>query len=381
MGRVQDIKGKIVDYQVTDSANNLNIGTDEELGKLTAVIRESETEPNSLYVGDVHIASGYGFDNLETLAAVENLLKDKRLRDILDGNTNVEPQESTTPDVTPTIPENLTVNVGGTHVHNDYVSVSNGEFKIDTWLTVSDIKMGIIVNSITPVEIKNGETYVASMLDDIKIKSISFKYDLKKQAGGMYDVHYRFEFGNNYSISMANSQSISLNASGQTKQVSITNINEPIVQDTTAWNTETNITLIVGDEENTSIINLGKIIFKYPVFATTTQSLGSISGYNDKRVSLYTVGEGAKVEIPAASEDSFNYIWIPSVIATSIYDRIQFIFSESNIGCYFNPANGTSSIIIKNEFTGMGTSQQILYNMYRSPKQYKAGKKMIWLVK
>ena len=41
MGRVQDIKGKIVDYQVTDSANNLNIGTDEELGKLTAVIRES----------------------------------------------------------------------------------------------------------------------------------------------------------------------------------------------------------------------------------------------------------------------------------------------------------------------------------------------------
>lgn len=381
MGRVQDIKGKIVDYQVTDSANNLNIGTDEELGKLTAVIRESETEPNSLYVGDVHIASGYGFDNLETLAAVENLLKDKRLRDILDGNTDTEPQESTTPDVTPTIPENFTVNVGGTHVHNDYISVSSGEFKIDTWLTVSDIKMGITVNTLTAVEIKDGGTYVASMLDDIKIKSISFNYDLKKQEGGMYDVHYRFEFGNNYLLSITNTPTISLNASGQKKSIAITNINESIVQDITEWNTEKNVTLIIGDEGNTSIINLGKIIFKYPVFGTTGISLNDIHNYDDSRVALYTIGEGAKVELPPSTNDTFNYIWIPSVIATSSYDKIQFIFNESNIGCYFNPANGTSSIIVNRIFTPTGTSQQILYNMCRSPKQYKAGKKMIWLVK
>lgn len=383
MGRVQDIKGKIVDYQVTDSANNLNIGTDEELGKMTAVIRESDTEPNSLYVGDVHIASGYGFDNLETLTAVENLLKNTKLRDILDGKTESETTPSQ-PDSTPIVnpSENAAVNVNGTYMHNDSIAIVSGEFLIDTWLTLSDLKLIITVNGIKNIEILNGETYVASMLDNIKIKSLSFKYNIKKKTDNeKYELHYRIEFDDDYSLSMSNTETIELNSTGQTKQSPTITIGDAVIQDISDWNTEKTITLVIGDETNVSHVTFGKIIFKYPVFASITTSLGSISNYDDSRVALYTIGEGAKLEIPSPTNDSYNYIWVPSAIATNKYDRIQFIFNESNIGCYFNPANGTSSININSEFVGTGTSQQILYNMYRSPKQYKAGKKMIWVVK
>lgn len=59
MSKVSEITGKIVDYKVKESPLNL-ISSDKENGVITAVVTESEEEPNSLYIGNEHIASGYG---------------------------------------------------------------------------------------------------------------------------------------------------------------------------------------------------------------------------------------------------------------------------------------------------------------------------------
>ena len=366
MSTINEIKDKKVNYQVIKSVNDLNIKTDEDHGKLSAIV--SDDNKNAIYVGDTHIASGYGLKSSSTVAEVEKLLSNENIRKLLNTNTIINP------DVTPDVPDGNQNILPDTVLYiknDDTIYVEEGELKSTSWLNITDIVVGYKVNDSTIKNFKKGDTIEFSMTDNIIIDSIRFSFTIKFDS---INLGYKLIFDDSESVEFQNLNPLVFDGSmldGKTHSITLSNLNLFINKDLNKIVSEVPVKIYFKDDESKyqTLINIGKIIFKYKIFSTYGENNFDISSidFNSENV-LYDIVNGAIVQIGSNDNNYKHYIMVPSIIKEP-----SFILKSSNIGCNFNKYIGNYNL---NDYD---LSLVGNYDIYESIQKYNTI--VIWIVK
>lgn len=364
MSKVSEITGKIVDYKVKESPLNL-ISSDEEKGVITAVVTESEEEPNSLYIGNEHIASGYGFDNLADKAAVEELLSNKKIQDLLKGdNTHeiVNPEPSEDPEY---------INSAIT-VHDSVISMINGELHADSWVRISDV----VIKLSNGDYLYGGQNYQYYITDqDIYIEKIQFNYTISKESSTDNKLFYKLDYSINQfvpSFNFTDTTEFNIIPDGKQHACEI-QINTVLTKNYDSLDNKYPINLVITNENKTKRLfeNICTIEFLFPVFLSSTTSLDDIKLHNDERCNYYKDSKETEISLPLINESTFNYIWVPTILTANGFSIIH---KDSNLKVAWK-LNKTAIRLD----TAVDTDAQISYDRYISPWKYIG--KISWIIK
>jgi hypothetical protein len=156
MSTVSDIKNKKVDYQVIDSSNNINIIEEEDHGKLSIIIPGDDN--NSIYIGDTHIASGYGFENIETKRSVEELLANENIKKLLSSDLAINDEIDDTPT------DEIEIEDSSIYYDNDLIKFESGKLGGETWIRLYNIKLGYRINNESTQWLYDGNSTDISIL-------------------------------------------------------------------------------------------------------------------------------------------------------------------------------------------------------------------------
>ena len=364
MSKVSEITGKIVDYKVKESPLNL-ISSDKENGVITAVVTESEEEPNSLYIGNEHIASGYGFDNLADKAAVEELLSNKKIQDLLKGdNTHeiIDPEPSEDPEY---------INSAIT-VHDSVISMINGELHADSWVRISDVAIRLSNGDY----LYGGQNYQYYITDqDIYIEKIQFNYTISKESSTDNKLFYKLDYSTNQFVSPFNfidTTEFNITPDGKQHSCEI-QINTVLTKNYDSLDNKYPINLVITNENKTKRLfeNICTIEFLFPVFLSSTTSLDDIKLHNDERCNYYKDSKETEISLPLINESTFNYIWVPTILTAKGF---SIIYKDSNLKVSWK-LNKTAIRLD----TAVDTDAQISYDRYISPWKYIG--KISWIIK
>lgn len=361
MSKVSEITGKVVDYKVKDSPLNL-IANKDEMGVITAVVTESESEANALYVGDVHIASGYGFDNSADKSAVEELLSNPKIKELLDGldSNNTDEEEPEEPEESNLIDSEITV-------HDAKISIKNGELKAESWVKISDLAFKLNTGEI----LYGKKPYQFKITDTNKtIINIQFNYSITRLGAEQNKLYYKVDYSENEfipSFNLMNTTEFEINPDGKTHNASLT-VNIPLQRNPDSLDNKYPINFVITNEAKDKFYfeNICTVEYLFPVFLTsTTSNITDIDlGSDDSRCGYYEPGKEIKLSLPTINESTYNYIWVPSILSTKGF---IIVYTDSNIAVEWKMNKTAISY------------NDISYDRYISPWKYIG--KISWIIK
>jgi len=356
----EEIKGKLVDYQVVDSINNANT---ENSGQINVVVTDDDN--NSLYIGNTHIASGYGLKTLETKHAVEKLLKNDNIKKLLEGNLIVNPEQQETP--TEEISE---LQDSSIYFHNDKIMINNGVLLGEHWIDISDISIRIekdLNGIITNETIKSNDIFETSMLSKITIKYIIIEYSALFSAVSPY---YKIFFDDSVDFNMSQLEPFEMVCDGKKHSINIP-VNIEVIKDLNYPTYKVPVKIFLCDRDKTYITNLKicDIKFKYPIFSDYGE-LFDINNYTfDFNTDILYDENGTEITTGETNNIRKHYFIVPYVL-----EDPKFILKSSDIRCNFNNILSSYNLYEKEvEYNG------ILYKVYESPKYYTSN--LTWIIK
>lgn len=368
MSNKTDIQNKLVDFNVVTSPTQIAISEPKDHGKLTVVIPGDDK--NAIYVGDSHIASGYGFDAPSTKYDIIDLLQNPNVQSLIRGEYTVNPDtggnQNQGGDQTVVIPNSSVT------FNNATLSFGNGVLSASTWITVSNVE--IVLSNGDRLYVDNEYEY--SMLSNpLRITRINFYYDIKSEANTTilkYFVDFSLKELSN-GITLSGGTDYTFTSTGVKTYASITT-NITLPRESNQLTYEHPVNLIINDGTRTTFIHICTIKYKYPVFATAEPSLSNIdiNDTSDLRIGYYDEIHGVDLTIPNATDEAYNYIWVPSILSDK---KFAIIYKPSSVGCNFK-LDGRA---IRIEEVLSGVSRNESYDRYKSPWAYFG--EMIWTIK
>lgn len=388
MSKLYEIKGKKVDYKVLSSndeaANSIN--SSEDHGKINVVIDDnSEDVVTALYVGNQHIADGYGFNSIEEInkakqiinhPAIEKLLNNAAESEIIEDEDRIKVEESSVSF------NNITLSI------ND-----EGHLEADSFIDIYNVELTLSNNS----KIYEGDNeYSFSMMDSsLYINAIDFDYNVKTHNVISYKLDFTLEGATN---DMALNDGTILNDltnDGKNHHYKITGLNIEIPKDMGNINNTYPINIIFTDADTTGIINkmyifkrICKVTFDYPIFISNVDVFQNgyteYDGYTNNEITLYNLntsesatlysdmfdkvhGTELSLSNTLELEENYTYIFLPNIIQNP-----TFIYKKSNIACDFIKKTGSGRNII-------GGDDNSHYDVYCSPHKYIGG--LTWIIK
>ncbi|MBQ3415530.1 MAG: hypothetical protein IJH39_09355 [Clostridia bacterium] len=368
-----DVRTKLVDYKVYDSRNAAISQTTEENSGSLNVIMNADNDDYALYVGDRHIASGYGLSSLGALRSLEEFLKDENIQKLLSGETiNIDPGEEE-PGSDPTTPVSVEIEDSSVNVNNSTISFVNGKLTAKSWITLYDVEV-VLSNG---DKLYQGGTYEYSALDNLSISKINFWYDIKNPELNTLKWLINFDLNGITSTDVQGIFSIgtqfTVNADGTKRYIPL-NVNTALNKENSI-EYEYPINLIITDGASSfTFLHICTIKYKYPVFISTSESLSDISlnDTSDTRWGYYDTKHELSLSIPNVTDETYVYVWVPILLTEKGF---RIIYEQSNVACSFEM--NLRNIIISNQVSG--TSSTAAYNRYRSPWRYSGN--MTWIIK
>lgn len=356
----QEIKGKLVDYQVVDSPNNINT---ENLGQINVVVTDDDN--NSLYVGDTHIASGYGLRNEYTKNAVEELIANPNIKKLIEGNLIVNPEQNQNESE-----EGTTLEDSSIYYHNDKLMITNGILLGEHWIDIKDAYVGIEkeLGGVTTSEvIKFNDIYEVSMLAKVTIKYINLKYTALFSTVSPY---YKVFFDDTQDFNRSQLTAFEITCDGKEHGLTIP-VDIEVVKDLNSIISLVPVKIFLTDYDKTYITNLKicDIKFKYPIFCDSGESF-NINNYTFDFTTDNLYDENG-VELTTGETNNIrkHYFIVPYILSNP-----QFILKSSNISCKFiNILSSYNLYDVDVNYNG------ILYKVYESPKYYTSN--LTWIIK
>ena len=358
MSKKFDIEGKKVDFYVYDNhAAVINsVVEEEDHGKLNIVVDEINPSNNAIYVGNEHIASGYGFDNVQTVEEVEEFLSSDVVQKIINNDFNVVNQ--ITYEVTYT-GEGSTALVDSSIIyHNEEIRFENGKLGGKTSIVLYDtsfIKLsnGEIINA--------GKTHPTTLdANELSIESIKLDYDILDTENPEKELQYKFKIEINGEEEEKSYHSFTVTADGIKKSVILPLDAEDkvIIKKDDALENVVNYYIIVKDNDDLfeKKYKLFTIVYRYKIYgSTTTDTPASAVIYNKSNENIIKIN---------SSTDTFSYIWVPSKVTAE--GSLPVVLKKSDIAGEF--------IYVDDKQLG-----DIDYRIYKSPQMYRTNTS--WVVK
>jgi hypothetical protein len=339
MSTRNDIQNKKVDFKVREDANII-ISNDEDHGIINAVIYEPESgNSNALYVGNTPIASGYGFDNIATKQAVEELISNPKLQDLLkntiDDGTEEEPVEEGTYKESFVDVNNIMIGIN-----------SEGELVAESFIDVYNIEITLdkLDESNHNIILRESNVYEFSTLEDINIIRIDFDYNIKSSSLITYKLNFTLD-GPSKDMSLISTSdetnaktagSLELNGDGKNHHYILDTLSIPFIKNSNKLINEFPINIIFTNAENQGLQN-PKYLFKnickvkiiYPIFISSANTFNrSFSN------ALYDNLHGTELTVTqiTGENDHYDYVYVPHILSENGF---SIIFKKSNIACDF----------------------------------------------
>ena len=363
MSKVNDIKSKKVDFYVYDNVASVinSISDEEDHGKMNIVIDDSDNNDNALYIGDTHIASGYGFENISTLNEVKEFISSEAAQKLI--NNDFELVQNITYNVTNESNSTSTnITDSSTRVHFTEILMNNGSISSKSAIDIYTTSTIMLSNGL---EVPIGATYNSYVdSDDVNISYIKLNYDISYIEATKRLPYNILVKTNSNNASIKYSGELSLEADGHEHTIFITpdNTYKTLVKENSLIENTVNYYIDFSDSElniESIKIRLFTIIYRYKIYASTTDdesSLFTANVYIPEKENLLYINTNSSI---------YNYIWLPEKLTTA--SKYSIIFKDSNIGV---------------SFTCDGTSTQynnVNYRIYKSPQQYNTN--TTWIVK
>ena len=360
MSKLNEIKNKNVDFYVygdSDSVKNSVIESADH-GKINIVVDDSEETNNALYVGNSHIASGYGFEKLSDLKAIEEFLGSENIKKLVENDFQIV--QNITYQITNEAGDPVTTESSYMYLHGDKIVISNdglkGKSKIEIYDELSYIKLSDDEN----VEIKFGESCDKILNDDtISISEIMLFYDIVDSENPQKTLQYSI-YAND---ELKYSGEIELTADGKQNSISIPidDSFKTIDKNDSEIENVINYCIMFTDEDaevRPVLYKMFTVVYRYRIFASisTDEPSSSCDFYKDKDNTIEITN--------TSTEPNYRYIWLPESIVTE--QTYPIIFKKSNIAAEF-------------QFEIVQTYDSIGYRLYKSPQRYDTNTS--WIVK
>ena len=365
MSTVNEIRQKKVDFYIYSNINDVlnSVNTEQDHGKLNVVVDDNNVDNNALYVGDTHIASGWGFSTISTLREVEELISNENIQKVIADDFSI------IQNITYNITADTTSTGGGSaisevplYINGNKIYVENGLLKGESFIN--------IYNTSTINGFYLGEIINHNIENEFTIHNISLDYDILDTNNTLfYNIKYKKNTDEVFTP-VLDSQTVTVEADGikhtrlplnlnQTVDInSIINENGSLGKYTLDFFIE----FFNNDDENpkTCMFKLCTVnINKCNVYITANENE---RGTNKKELEK---DKTAELSITLGS-DSYVYVWLPTTFTNDTTYPV--IYKKSDIAGLFSNS-------------GLGTKvyDNITYKIYKSPQQYIGG--TTWLIK
>lgn len=357
MSRVNEIKEKKVDFYVYPNAANVlsSVVDDEDHGKLNIVVDENSNE-NSLYIGDTHIASGWGFNNLSTVKELEEFISSENVKKLVSNDFTINQYITYEASAQPTVTPSANIQNTSTYFHNEEIVVKDGSLSGKTNLRISDAS--IIFT--TGQNIKMGDV-VELVFDEstLTIRNLQLKYDMLdfNVSEGSAPVNYSI-YQNETKIGASSTFNATL--SGKTETVNLTLTDEASKINKIYTGKENKIDYYI--EVNNIKTKLFSVIYRYKIYISSTEPT---QGVEPSINNVYYEAKDNELSINYTDNNGrFTYVILPGLL-----------FSMSDISVILKK----SSIAAPFTFYRTMTISGITYNIYKSRQKYNHGR--TWIIK
>ena len=354
MSKKFDIEGKKVDFYVYDNhAAVINsVVEEEDHGKLNIVVNEVNPNNNAIYVGNEHIASGYGFDNVQTVEEVEEFLSSDVVQKIINNDFNVVNQISY--EVTYTGEGSTALVDSSINYHNETINIENGKLSGKTSIVLYDTSFIKLSNGET---INAGKTYNTTLdANDLSIDSIKLDYDILDSENPEKELQYKFKINDEEK----SYHSFNVTADGIKNSVVLPLDAEDKVINKKDDSLENVINYYILVKDNDGLFEkkykIFTIVYRYKIYGSTTiDNPASAVVYNTSNENIININ---------SSTDTFSYIWVPAKVAAE--GSLPIVLKKSDIAGEF--------IYVDDKQLG-----DIDYRIYKSPQMYRTNTS--WVVK
>lgn len=378
------IVNKKIEHHVKDSSvNTISLGN--EMGNINILIEQSQDDVlkrvNSLYVGNEHIASGYGF-NKTTKDSILKLIGNENIQKVIKGDAYREENESTNSSDNNSSadiqyePSEIFVNGDKIKLNENNELEYYPDSKADL-ITLFNIEIKYKIRNYLNQEftytIKDKYTITCSSTDKLFIEYIKFdfiaKRDIKYISVNQNQLNYekRVKENNGNNLIKFKNEIYIPDTENLDGQISLNNRQscKIIFADLLEIDNTSEVLDIYfannGTGQNIDFIykDICNINFQYEIFGSTNEEpilTNKAKKYNDNEYRLSTIN----------TNDSFNYyIFIPDKYGKNI----SFILESSNIAVNFIEEDNTIEI------------NDIIYNVWKSNWEYRFNAQNNWIIK
>lgn len=354
MSKKFDIEGKKVDFYVYDNHSAVinSVVEEEDHGKLNIVVDEVNSTNNAIYVGNEHIASGYGFDDVQTIKEVEEFLNSDVVQKIINNDFNTVFNEISY--VTYTGEGATALDDSSINYHIENIKFENGKLGGKTAIVLYDTSKIKLSNG---EFIQAGKTYNTTLdANDLSIESIQLDYDILDTENPEKELQYKFIING----VEKNYHSFTVTADGLKNSVILPLDAEEkqIIKKDEAIENVVNyyISLTDNDLFDKKIYKIFTIVYRYKIYSSTTLDNPASS------VIYYTSNEN--IINTNTSTDTFSYIWVPANVTSE--GSLPVVLKKSDIAGEF--------IYVDDKQLG-----DYDYRIYKSPQMYRTNTS--WVVK
>lgn len=320
-----DVKFFISQYYDTTSVR--------DSGDISVILTDEIQPKTSIWLKDKHIASGYGFNTLADKLAVEELMANPKLQELLESTTNTNPETNPSEDD----PSSSISILSSINLDDAELTISDEGISAESFIKIYDLKF--FINKL--INLKNyiplGGKISLPVNLDFDIRTIKMRYTytstsnktlkyLLSVSNTELDEQYFLNQRSNY-ITIDN-----LVDTGVKSDIDIP-ISNVTVKSTDNKNEKFYIYFAVMNQDNTKLVyyKVCEINLLLPIFALE-------GDYNIDTVSLITLpdesiifDEPEKIIITINRLEKYHYICVP----TEIIDKVRIILEQSNIKADF----------------------------------------------
>lgn len=352
-----DVRNKKVDYKVYSSRNDAIVQTTEENSGYLNVIMNPDIDDYALYIGDAHIASGYGLSSPEAVRSLEEFLNNENIKKLL------QEIDSHNEDPTHTDPSDVEIEDSFVNVNNSTISFTNGKLDAKSWINIYNITLVL----------SNGETlykdkeYVFDVTNnDIYVRQIIIDYDIKDSS--INSLKWKLDFSTeglpqnsvDRAALLSGGTSFDVTADGTRKRNETITCNSLLPKNNSLVYKHPINLIIKNDTNEYEFIKICDIEYKYKIYLT----IDTDPITNNTNYALYDSVNGCELSINL-DHKSYLYVWVPSVLSDT---NFSCIYKDSSIACKFE--SDSKALMIGNN---------ISYDRYKSPWQYFGN--MTWIIK
>ena len=357
MSRVNEIKEKKVDFYVYPNAANVlsSVDDDDDHGKLNIVVDENSNE-NSLYVGDTHIASGWGFNNLSTVKELEEFISSENIKKLASNDFTINQYITYESSYQTTVTPSPSIQNTSTYFHNEEIAIKDGSLSGKTNLRISDASI-IFTNGQT---IKLGDV-LEVVFDEstLTIKNLQLKYDMLDFNISESSTPIKYSIYQNDIKTVANS-TFDVILSGKTETVNLKLSNEASKINKIYTDKENKIDYYI--EVNNIKTKLFTVIYRYKIYISSTEPLQDVEPNIN---TVYYEAKDNELSINYTDDNGrFTYVILPGQI-----------FPTSDISVILKKSSIATPFTLYSTMTISG----ITYNIYKSRQKYNHGR--TWIIK